>query len=346
MLRLNYSEFYITNVCNLACPDCNRFNNFSFAGHQDWQMYKADYEKWSKILQIEHIGILGGEPLIHPDIETWLEGLITLWPDSHFSIYTNGTVLPNKKNFYDFLKKHKNKVILEINWHDPDDKDKIWDIINNFMEGPITTKIVHGDWANSVWVDCYNAVKDPSWPDCQTFDQFINLPAHIQKECKEVHNFDPKQWEEDSCITEAVDKNSVKITVRPAWNYMTSTVIYNERTGKLALHNSDPKKAMEACAFKPCHHFIKGKLYKCGPVGILPEFIEQFKVDISDQDKNLINSYQPATVDWNNDQLTKFIDNLVNAKPIAQCKLCPEQFTMRKLSLPNKKPKVIKIKSL
>ena len=32
-------EFYITNVCNIACPQCNRFNNWNFKGHQIWKDY-------------------------------------------------------------------------------------------------------------------------------------------------------------------------------------------------------------------------------------------------------------------------------------------------------------------
>ena len=37
--RLNYAEFYITNVCNLNCTECNRFNNYHFSGHQRWDDY-------------------------------------------------------------------------------------------------------------------------------------------------------------------------------------------------------------------------------------------------------------------------------------------------------------------
>jgi hypothetical protein len=33
----------------------------------------------------------------------------------------------------------------------------------------------------------YNTVKDSSWPDCQTIEEFDNLPNHIKTECNEVH---------------------------------------------------------------------------------------------------------------------------------------------------------------
>lgn len=34
----------------------------------------------------------------------------------------------------------------------------------------------------------YNSVKDPSWPECKTIDDFKKLPDWIQRECYDVHN--------------------------------------------------------------------------------------------------------------------------------------------------------------
>ena len=36
----------------------------------------------------------------------------------------------------------------------------------------------------------YQQVKDPSWPDCRSIDDFVNLPSYIKNECIELHNFD------------------------------------------------------------------------------------------------------------------------------------------------------------
>ena len=49
--QLNYVEFYITNVCNLTCQGCNRFNSFKFKGWQKWEDYADTYKQWSE--QIE-----------------------------------------------------------------------------------------------------------------------------------------------------------------------------------------------------------------------------------------------------------------------------------------------------
>jgi hypothetical protein len=38
----------------------------------------------------------------------------------------------------------------------------------------------------------YNNIKDPSWPDCTSMNEFQTLPLQIQKECVEIHGLD--QW--------------------------------------------------------------------------------------------------------------------------------------------------------
>jgi len=40
---------------------------------------------------------------------------------------------------------------------------------------------------NLSFKDFYNDVKDSSWPNCQTIEEFDNLPDHIKTECNEVH---------------------------------------------------------------------------------------------------------------------------------------------------------------
>jgi hypothetical protein len=43
----------------------------------------------------------------------------------------------------------------------------------------------------------YNRVKDSSWPDCNNLKEFNNLPACIQDECKNVHQFDQYVFKPD-----------------------------------------------------------------------------------------------------------------------------------------------------
>ena len=341
MHELNYCEFYITNVCNLNCTNCNRYNNFAFTGHDTWNLHEKTYEQWSKIISSRKIGILGGEPLLNPDFFNWLSGVARLWPHADIDIITNGTQFGRWPNLYEELLKHGSKVSVEVNWHNETELDQLHKSLEQFLVGPIVKTTVT---PMDVWKERYQIVKDSSWPECPTPVDFANLPGEIQRECIDVHGLDPKYWtaNDTSKYILWVDANGVAIKIRFAWHFHASALKFDNNTGRLSLHNSDPVKAMAVCDFKTCHHFISGKLYKCGPVGILPSFIKQFHVDLSESDQQLLESYKPANYDWSEEQLKIFINDLVDAKPIAQCKFCPESFKFEKFNSGTKKIKLVK----
>jgi organic radical activating enzyme len=139
MISLPVVEFYITNVCNLTCRGCNRFNNYSFKGHQYWDDFSAEYKNWSQRVDIKNITIIGGEPTLNPDLESWAQNLRSLWPNSNIMVQSNGTYIQN--NFFDFWKKYQ--VGFAISLHDlttAEDiittwKDSIGDYYDIFLKG-------------------------------------------------------------------------------------------------------------------------------------------------------------------------------------------------------------------
>ena len=42
------------------------------------------------------------------------------------------------------------------------------------------------------FIEGYNIIKDKSWPECSSYDNFYGLPEHIQYECENLHHFSPK----------------------------------------------------------------------------------------------------------------------------------------------------------
>jgi hypothetical protein len=84
-------EFYITNQCNLACTNCNRFNDHDFRGHYAWEASADAVEAWSQRINAPLITIIGGEPSLHPELETWVSNLRRLWPSTEIMIQSNGT---------------------------------------------------------------------------------------------------------------------------------------------------------------------------------------------------------------------------------------------------------------
>jgi len=133
------------------------------------------------------------------------------------------------------------------------------------------------------------------------------------------------------------DANNIEIMV---WiqNQFTKSALVHQDSGTFTLHQSNPARAHSHCAIAQMksYHFIKGKLYKCGPVALFPELDQQFSLDLNEQDRDLIGKYQPLTLDNFESYSSEFFKNLDN--PIPQCKFCPEKNDFFKIFPSIKKP--------
>jgi hypothetical protein len=123
-LKLTYAEFYITNHCNIDCDGCNRFNNFKYSGSEDWENYRSVYKEWASILDIKHIAILGGEPLLHKNLDNIISDIRSFWPDCNLEITTNGLLIEKiKPNVVESLKNNNVQIYCSI--HKPEWVDQI-----------------------------------------------------------------------------------------------------------------------------------------------------------------------------------------------------------------------------
>lgn len=355
MHNLSYLEFYITNVCNLNCTDCQRFNNFSFTGHQRWKDYADKYEAWSKIIHIDSITILGGEPMLNPDFIQWVKGIATFWPISFIRIATNGTQFSRWPELYDILVESKGRIFIEINQHGDDLKETIDKNVRDFLKGEISTTIkTEWEWRRR-WKEQWDSVADPSWPYIDDPEKFNDLPQHIQDEYKICcPDFNPTTFKKihgdtfhrigtakHSSLIQ--DSNGVIIDSQNATDFFDSAINLDTTSNRVFLNNNNPNEAIAVCPSKFCHQFIKGKLYKCPVSGSLPEFIQQFLVETTDRDLDLINSYTPAEYNWDSDKLESFLYNLTSGSVIPQCKFCPTKFDTKRINSGYKKIKIAKI---
>ena len=125
-------EFYITNVCNLSCQGCNRFNDLHFKGHQLWKDYEETIRRWAEKIKIEHIVIMGGEPLLNPSIKEWMKGLNSIF-DVSVQIMTNGTYIDRIPDLCQAAT--DSKTWFGISVHESQDRPMIYDRVRKFL-GP------------------------------------------------------------------------------------------------------------------------------------------------------------------------------------------------------------------
>jgi hypothetical protein len=57
-------------------------------------------------------------------------------------------------------------------------------------------------------------------------------------------------------------------------------------------------------------------------MAILPDFIKQFDVKLTDQQRALLESFTPLSADCSDEALQDFVDS--KDTPIAQCEFCPQ----------------------
>lgn len=287
-------EFYITNVCNLTCSNCNRFNDYDFKGWQKWSDYQAQYTEWARHVRLQRVTILGGEPLLNPSLLDWVDGINRLWGKS-VQVLTNGTRLNAVPGLYDRLIKFTDPTYpwvhnwLGVSLHNENDREKCFAEIKKFLRGTVSYYSQEHD-------------ADKTWGANHAF----------------------------------VDSNGMRIGV---WEYneFYNAAVQKNAQGQFTVHNSDPELAHKNCGFAmfKCYHFIRGRLYKCGPVALFPEFDQQHPFDISKSDRELMNSYPALSADEFETRGKEFLAHIDD--PIPQCKFCPGNRSHKKIFAVSKK---------
>lgn len=90
---LPFLEAMATQVCNLSCAGCTNYSDLTHSGYVRWADMKQQLESWLAVIDIPDFGIMGGEPLVNPEIRQWLQGVRELMPNSQIRFTTNGLLL-------------------------------------------------------------------------------------------------------------------------------------------------------------------------------------------------------------------------------------------------------------
>jgi len=85
----------VSKHCNLNCKGCDHFSPLSKEKFYDIAVLKKDLQQLSKLLaqKVSGIYLLGGEPLLHPDIIEYMKITREYFPTAEIFILTNGILL-------------------------------------------------------------------------------------------------------------------------------------------------------------------------------------------------------------------------------------------------------------
>lgn len=95
---IGHVDYHITDHCNYRCKGCNQFGPLG----KEWCVpYDQFCEEWQfvhdKGLNIQEIHLLGGESLLHPELDRLLIFLRQLYPTTGIVVYTNAILLKQQK---------------------------------------------------------------------------------------------------------------------------------------------------------------------------------------------------------------------------------------------------------
>lgn len=151
-MRLTYFEIHLVEHCNLKCQSCDNFSPLAKAEFITIKSFETQMKQMASISnnQINKIRLLGGEPLLHPRLNSLLAKARMYFPNAELLLTTNAVLLNEMSE--EFWKTcHDNNIIIEVTFY-PINIDrkkyrklgKQYDVkIIPFDNKPATSKVSH-----------------------------------------------------------------------------------------------------------------------------------------------------------------------------------------------------------
>lgn len=265
----------------------------------------------------------------------WLDSIIELYITNECNLTCSDC---NRYNNYDFTG--------HFDWRESEKSIMIW---GQRIRAPLIT-IIGGEPALHPelidWVD----LAARAWPDTQITIQTNGTIGHdrlrevktkwhtkvavvVSMHDERMNNFFHNDRFFLHTHQTGPGENHKPFWLQPQMEFTRCALI--DRKHDFTVHNSDPEAAFQSCAMKHSHTIFQGRLYKCPMVAILPQFAKQYRVDFSAAQKDLLSSYQGLADDCDTASLIDFVNTRDQA--IAQCRLCPSEFSTSTVTFDTKR---------
>ena len=99
MLRF---EIHLAEHCNLNCKACNNFSPIAEHELVDVEEFRNDFMRLGELFnhKCERIYLLGGEPLLHPEINTLMAIARENFSEGYICVFSNGILLPKMNDTF------------------------------------------------------------------------------------------------------------------------------------------------------------------------------------------------------------------------------------------------------
>jgi len=187
-------EINVVLGCNLKCEYCSHFGRY-MKGIVPLEELVQWYETWSPKIIPKTVKLLGGEPLLHPDMTSVLEETRRLWPDSRIELVTNGLPAPmTDQRLFFTICKHDVHVVISRHFDDPHYNRIFTQAIETFRMAGIEPHITQSNlyWTKYYRMDDqgkpvpYQSDPQKAWNNCYVKNQCTTLMDNKLYRCPQL----------------------------------------------------------------------------------------------------------------------------------------------------------------
>ena len=103
-------EFHLVEHCNLKCAGCTHFSSIAKEEYADFNEFQRDINRLSELTNgtTRFINLLGGEPLLHPQICDFFDETRKKFPNTIIRVVTNGiNLIDMEQSFWENCRKNR-----------------------------------------------------------------------------------------------------------------------------------------------------------------------------------------------------------------------------------------------
>lgn len=140
---LSYFVLNILDHCNLRCKGCDHFAAIARRRFVSVEDITRDLARMSELFdgKVARIGVMGGEPLLHPELKQILAEARRYFPETLIQLVTNGILLMRQdEEFWDVCRKHKIMIVntkypIALDWRAMEQTAKAHNVIFSYYDG-------------------------------------------------------------------------------------------------------------------------------------------------------------------------------------------------------------------
>lgn len=173
-VAIPYLEIDVVIGCNLKCEQCSHLSPFRKG------LVPADellqwFRSWSEKIEPAELDLLGGEPLLHPELPRILRESVKIWDQTEIKLITNGFMFAKvAPEVFRALEETQIQVVISDHCSSEADKMKFEEAISKLRNTSVRYKIRK---SNRKWIVQYNT--NPEGVACM----FSSRPKRAWETC-------------------------------------------------------------------------------------------------------------------------------------------------------------------